>query len=285
MNNVPVIATTAMLATLKISQWSGRKFDRNATAKVTKEASADADSARVYKALVSKDALKDVKRIAGELRNEFYRRTLPWGDQGTRILPAKDYEDFTAHVLDKRSEFRQAVETFLTDFDREVGSARHRLGDLFDWDDYPARWELEMAFGISFEVMPVPTAGDFRVELSDSAANAVRAATESRIERLTADAARHVWDQLKEMLTAIRDRLKDPDARFKNALITNFLQLAGSLDKLNVTEDANLTRMYDEVSSGLLSLRDVDALRKDKATRQSAVQDVENVLDKFAGVW
>jgi hypothetical protein len=54
------IASKAMVLNLQIGLWQGYRLDKEASRKVTQDANANQDAARVNKHLVPKDALADV---------------------------------------------------------------------------------------------------------------------------------------------------------------------------------------------------------------------------------
>lgn len=280
-----VIAQTAMLASLHISQWSARRYDKGASSELNMSKHAR-DVARVNKLLVSKSSLAQVQQIASLIRTEFYRRTLPWGDNGDRILPAMDYQAWTDWYEAKRSEWESAVDHFVeVDYKNEVRDAAYRMGDLFNINDYPRPGEVRDKFSIAFHVKPVPTEDDFRVSLTDETREVLRKQVRADIERATGQAVAHLWEQIGDMLESIRDRLSDPDARFKRGLLDNFVRMVDDLDKLNIANDPELTRLRQAAESAVLQMRDPEALRKDKSARSAAADEVKGLVDQFAGMW
>ncbi len=112
-----------MLCGLRISGWSARKLDRKVTDETNHAHGAASDAGRYNKALLAKDALAAVVTAANAARTFHYARTLPWLDDGARILPAAAYADFAPafawvaeHVPDA------AAVIYLTDCDsRDYG--------------------------------------------------------------------------------------------------------------------------------------------------------------------
>ena len=284
-DNTPIIARTAMLASLHARQWSGRKFDRDASDDFNKSKGADKDAARVNKLLVSKEALKPVQQLVTQCRQEFYRVTLPWGDDGDRILPAAAYPDFAQFMDQKQDEFDRLVDTFVEDYRKEVREAAHRMGDLFNIGDYPKPSEIRNRFSMSFSVRPIPTQDDFRVNLSSDVEDAIRQQVQSDLETLTQTAMQHVWQRVGTMIEDVRDRLADPNARFKRNLLDNLVEMVEDLERLNVTGDPNLTALRNEAFKSLTLLRDPDALRKDEAVRADAAKDMQKLADQFGNLW
>lgn len=285
-DTTPIIARTAMLAALNISQWSARKFDKELTTELNVSKGARDDAARVNKLLVDSEVIKPVQKLANEVRGEFYHRTLPWGADGERIMPANIYTDWMQYFSAKQSEFNAAADHLAhTEYPAALERAKDRLGTMFNIDDYPDPADIRDKFDMGFGVRPVPTANDFRVNLSGEVGAAIRQQVRDDIERLTGQTVQHLWSQVGTMLTSIRDRLADPDARFKAALVENFTELVHDLDKLNVANDPDLDKLRNSAEKQLLALRDPEALRKDKATRQAAVAECDDLIDQFSGMW
>lgn len=284
-DSTPIIARTAMLAGLHISQWSARRYDKQASGELNASKRAQ-DVARVNKLLVNSTAIKPIQQLAGEIRQEFYRRTLPWGDNGDRVLPALAYQEWMDWFGPKRDQWFDAVNHFVeTTYKDEVRDAAYRMGDLFDINDYPRPSEVKTKFDMHFSVRPVPTQDDFRVSLTEDLDSMLREQVRHDIERLTSQTVAHLWSQVGEMLESIRERLSDPDARFRRGLLDNFVELVDDLDKLNVAGDPELDKLRDQAQTTILALRDPDALRKDKTARRAAADEVGSLVDQFSGMW
>src|ERR1700758_464437 len=152
----PTLSTRAMLCSLSISQWSASKQDREASEEIAAHHGAQPDVGRYKKLLIPKETLTEVHRIAGEARREHYFMTLPWDDNGYRVLPAAVYTEHTEKLREYSRQFMAAVEVFAA-----------RLGGLFRAEDYPTSKEILEKFGFETKVMPLRDADDFRVSLGD----------------------------------------------------------------------------------------------------------------------
>ena len=85
----PSLSTRAMLCSLSISMWSARKHDPEVSEEIATRHGAQADAGRYHKVLLPKEALAEILKIVNEARQEHYFMTLPWGDDGYRVLPAR----------------------------------------------------------------------------------------------------------------------------------------------------------------------------------------------------
>ena len=120
----PTLSSRAMLCSLSISQWSASKHDRQASEEIAAHHGAQPDVGRYNKMLIPKETLAEVRKIAGEARREHYFMTLPWDDNGYRVLPAAVYMEHTEKLRDYSRQFMTAVELFAAQFDQLVTESR-----------------------------------------------------------------------------------------------------------------------------------------------------------------
>jgi len=92
MHSIPIstgaLSSRAMLCSLSISMWSARKHDPDASQEIAVRHGAQTDAGRYHKVLLPKEALAEIQKIVSDARQEHYFITLPWDDNGYRVLPA-----------------------------------------------------------------------------------------------------------------------------------------------------------------------------------------------------
>ena len=150
----PSLSSRAMLASLSISTWSARKHDPEASEEIAMRHGAQTDAGRYNKVLLPKKALADLQKIVSEAREAHYFVTLPWDDNGYRVLPGAVYMDHAARMRALADRFNCAVNQFCQQFADLVAQARTRLGGLFRDEDYPSLDELRSKFSFATKVMP-----------------------------------------------------------------------------------------------------------------------------------
>ena len=89
----PSLSSRAMLCAPSIAQWSASKHDRQAADEI-------------------------------EARQEHYFMTLPWDDNGYRVLPAAVYMEHTEKLREYTRQFRAAVEAFVFQSFKLTGGAQ-----------------------------------------------------------------------------------------------------------------------------------------------------------------
>ena len=98
-----------MLVELQISQWTGRKKDKRASATVTTQNYADKGTAAVNKKLLGHcEELDAIHKFTANARNIHYSMTMPWSDTGMRLLPTAQY--FAYHKQMTNSKMSSTVE-------------------------------------------------------------------------------------------------------------------------------------------------------------------------------
>jgi hypothetical protein len=197
-----------MLCSLSISTWSARKHDPEASEEIAQRHGAQPDAGRYHKVLLPKAALAEVQKIVSEARQEHYFMTLPWDDNGYRVLPAAAYMDHTEKMRELSNKFTPAVEALGHQFGQLVEEARVRLGGLFRSEDYPASEELCSKFSFETKVMPLPDAGDFRVTLGDEERERIKRQITAAVEASLQVASRELWQRLYEAVSHLAERLQ-----------------------------------------------------------------------------
>jgi hypothetical protein len=89
-----MITERAMLAAVHISIWTAVKHDRRISRDVANLHGAHQGAGRYNKQLLrGADKLDELRTLAGQVRQYFYKITLPWSDEGFRLLPSNLYFD------------------------------------------------------------------------------------------------------------------------------------------------------------------------------------------------
>lgn len=280
-----LLSERAMLASVKISKWSGRKLDREITDEVNAAHGAADDAGRFNKLLVPKESLRKIEKAENAARSFHDKHTAPWADDGARILSAVGYLDYMNGMRPLREAFESAVAEFLAEYPAAKEAAKIRLNGMFRESDYPAPDDLARRFGFSVIIMPVPAGNDFRVDLSDTQADMIRADIEARVAEATANAMRHAFERVAETVGYMAKRLtaykpasgdKRAEGVFRDSLVENVRELAGLLPALNLTNDTGLAEIAERISAAL-TLHDADALRESDVLRRAVADDAARI--------
>jgi len=283
--------TTAMVVKLHISAWKGRMTDKTVT-ESTNAAHGAADGAGHYnKNLISKTKMREMVSAESAARAFHMTQTLPWKDGGERLLPAKNFQRYSKGMRDKKQEFAVAVQKFINQYPILMQDARHELGQMYNPNEYPAAADIDALFNFYTDIQPVPTAGDFRVELNQHEVTKIKKDIEKSNEEQQAKAMESIWHRLhtrvKEMAEGMKDIVDEKGVvtkrgRVYDTYVKNLAELTEILPDLNITEDENLNNMAQEIKDALTA-HTPGQLRKDAQLKNDVAATAEDIMDKMNG--
>lgn len=272
----------AMLVNLNISQWTASKKDKAVSLAVQQQHKANEKKAGWFnKRLIDPTALEPISKIEGRIREFHYKLTLPWGDNGDRILPAKVYMDYVDGLRKFRTEFDDAVDTFVNKYPLLVQEARVMLGTMYDPGDYPDISNIRHRFDLKTTFAPVPDAEDFRVNVGADEIEEIKKSITAGVADRQRAAIKECWGRVRDVVERIQERLATPDAIFRDSLIENAKSLMELLPKLNITEDPELEAVRRDVMDHLII--EPEELRRSLKTRQATANKAQEILDKMNG--
>lgn len=282
----PSVSDRAVLVNLSISQWSAAKSDKKVNREVAQAHGSEEQMGNYRKQLVAKDAVKKYSQLASDIRQEFYRITLPWGDNGDRILTSKAYFDFSAKFRKRQAELESAWDDFCYLYPQLVEDARKLLNGLHNSADYPAVSEIRGKFSIKLDVKPVPQAEDFRVQLGEEEVSRLKAQITADSAASVERAMRDVWSRMRDVIAKISERCKlydqqNPQAHpFHASTVENITDLLEIIPALNLTGDPQVEEFAQEMRQ--LTRYTPEQLKHTEYAREDIASRADEILNKMA---
>jgi len=283
---VSKLSGSALIVNLSLSVWTGRKLDKRVSEAVDQQNSTKTRAGNYHKNLLAGSGkLEEITKVSNAVRTWHYTVTQPWGDNGDRVLNMASFMDYKSRLTEYEQQFTNAVNVFLTEYDTLVAAAAFQLGDLFNRDDYPLREQVVDKFGFRYAFTPLPTAGDFRVDIGEEGLREMREHYEGVMSARVGDAMQDAWDRLHDVLSRMSERLADTDDGkrkiFRDSLVENALEVCGLLRHFNITGDVKMEAMRMELEETMRGI-DASVLRESDLTREQTKQKVDAMLDKFS---
>lgn len=283
------IDSCALLVEFNASVWTARKLDKSATDEVVISKRAGAkDAARVNKHLLAgRGELDTIQKFVGNVRTYVYENTLPWSDTGIRLLPTARFMDFNDRMGQLEEEFTKMVNEFVDVYPSLITAQAMALGDMFDRNEYPSAGEMAHKFSFRLNYMPVPKAGDFRVDVGNEAQEELQKKLAQLADERVEFAMQEARERLKSHLERMMERLKVEEVngkvvkgRIHDSLVEGGLELCDILKSLNLTGDTSLETARSKLEAVLRSV-DADDLRKHDSARVEVRTQVSEIMDKF----
>jgi hypothetical protein len=286
------LSERAMLVTLHLSAWGGMMHDKGISEEVNESYKAEKAAGRYNKRLVASQFLNGVQSAHLKARRLHRLLTLPWEDDGTRILASVGFLKYQQKMQECRRDSEEEVKKFLGTTDEYIAEAKVRLGKMFNVDDYPGANELAFKFGFDVEVKPIPESSDFRAKLSDETTKAVTKDIEKRLNQRLENAQNEIFRRIAELVKHMSERLRDyvppkdnnrSQGVIRDTVVYNIHELATEvLPVMNITEDPRIEQLRKQLLDELVE-HSPEILRADAKVRQQVITKADKILKKVEG--
>jgi len=288
--SAPSIASSAMTVELSMSIWTARKKDHKASDDVASMKSADKGVANVTKNLLGNcDELTALQKFAGNLRNLHYSMTMPWSDNGQRLVTTMQYFKYNEVMTEMIDEGWRMVDDFLNVYEWKVMDAQAKLGAMFNRDEYPTRDAIrdKFAFRLSYEQLPDGgNTGDWRLDLPHEAMQTLRTNYTDTFNLKIKGAMDDVWTRLHTNLTRLVRQLDVDEEgkgnRLYDTVFDQALSLTEMLGTCNVTGDTQMEAMKRQLEQALHQADGapltVDKIKKSPTLRENTRAKLDAAL-------
>lgn len=250
-----------MIVNLTISQWAARKYDRTATKEVEDNHQAK-EVGRFNKILMQSETLTKLGKLGNKIRLYHYENTLPWGDNGDRIIPTEKYFEYVTPIGMMKYEFMETATVFISEYAEAKENAKMRLNSLYNEADYPEPDSVLKKFDVSVKFMPVADGNDLRVNMSDEIINTIKSQITRELEQRVAIATEYMMSRLREAVGRMVETLVDKDKVFRDTLVGNIQSLCETLPLMNFNNDPKLTEAIRYCKQLIVNPEDLRTRRK-----------------------
>ncbi|MEO5344143.1 MAG: hypothetical protein H7842_12550 [Gammaproteobacteria bacterium SHHR-1] len=275
----------AVLVRLKRGSVAAYRKDQGATALVEAHVGRD-HVGNFSKHLLKHSAnFKAVQQAMYGLYKYHINHTLPWLDEGLRILKATNYLGYTQEMGELSQQVSMAVRNLQQSWPQEVSADAHRLGALFNPDDYPSADRLPELFYVDLAFLPVPDTADFRVDISEEHKRSLEQAIKDAEQSASANVLAQMLEPLQRMAEKLRVPIGADGSIFRNSLTENLLETAERMERINISDDPAIARAIASVRQlGEKAVLRTDQLRDNPTVRSDTASEVEAMLANLGGL-
>ena len=222
--------------------------------------------------------LKDIYKFALAARMAHKKLTLPWEDDGARILPVSMYNRYKVKLDDLIEDRADAVIALIDRYDA--------LGTPFKEKEC-----LHDRISMSYEFRPIPEAQHFVADLSAEETRQVQADIEAQVTAQLTSGIASLYRRLQEAVENCKQKISIEGGKktiFRNSVIDNLRGLVAIVPRLNITDDPKLNEMVDQIRRTLTELDHPDQLRVDRKefdpdVHEAVKSSMDELSDKFTG--
>ena len=272
----------AILSILNIRTYTARKLDKSVSLELNRAKHAASDASRVNKLIIPKENLRAVSRAVNALRTAHYTNTLPFS-QGAQLLPMANYETYRETISELIIDAEKAARDFVVNYPLLKQSAPRRLGDLYNYSDFPPVEVIADKFSFSLSFQPVADAGQFSdiFGISENEKYKIAAEYSKQLENSYNDSMRAVYERLYKAIQHMSEKLHDREAVFRESLTNNISELIELLPRLNINNETTLTERIKEARE--LIKYSGEQLRENPVARENTAKQADAILSKMAG--
>lgn len=269
-----------LLVSTCISIATKNKQDRAITEEVLRQHSASHDAGKFVKNLYPEEAVKPVQKQAGVIRQLVYARSLPWSQDGQRMLPCAALLDLQSELNKEVTEFNRLADESAANFDNWIATARITRNGMFNRDDYPATPEqFRRLFNVDVKFLPMPDESHVVLDMANEEIEMVKESTARQVKDAVANAQHDLFERVKAPLQAMADTLRQDGKVFRDSLIGNVKDIADVLPALNIMGDAKLTEVHGELQA--LGKSSAGACRRSRTYRKTTADKAQAILAKL----
>jgi hypothetical protein len=281
------LASSYMLATLKISRWSASKSDKELAAKIAEQHGAVEGAASASKKLMvgASEELDNVNKQLNAIRTHLYENTLPWSSdskdlKGPRIVSTSRSIELLKELGKMQKDFDRSLKGFLKVYADRRRQALTNLGKLGDTTAYPTEAEMAGLFVVNLELVPVPTVSGFGkmnvpAPLAQALAKRMVGKQQKVVDNMMGALQERVLETVTNLSTQLHKSADGEGTRMFDSLTENLKPIVGLIDSAALAKDKRLLGLKKDIEA----LSNVSIKQVKKAT-PAAKRKIADKADK-----
>lgn len=221
---------------------------------------------------------RDLTSLKGEMQKYWQRNSLPYPEDGIRLIRISKINDFVERMESYQGEIRGATLKLDQVRTEIVNEARKDLGDLFSEGDYPQTFQNEFSVQWDFPSLTPPAHLDpniYEAEMQKIRAR-ISEAGEMMEEAFMAEFAKTV-DKLVNSLNGLEDGTVK---RFHDSNVTNLTSFFENFENLNVGCSEDLENLISQAKNAVAG-KTVDELKTGSDVRKGVAETMGNIFSQL----
>lgn len=282
-NSSQTMALAEMYAAVRLSfTWWGTKraLSDAQTAEASAQFGAQSDYVAAQKRLVNtkNEFWRKVTGCRSAAREYWHSHTLPFPDQGIRLIKRTDILKFDTEMARQQANLGEAVEALSVAYDDLVLEARISLGKLFRASDYPSTIADQFSLSWDYiEVRPPNYLKDASPAIYEEAVKRV----EARFNQAVEMAEQAFIDEFGTMVHRLSDRMgPSEDGKqkvFRDSVVTNLVDFFSRFKDMNVGSSEALDELVAQ-AEGLVKGISPESLRTNPELRAQIKSQMDTVF-------
>lgn len=247
---------------------------------------ADRDIISASKRLVDRrnDLFRRLTSLRNDIRNYWCSRTLPYVEDGTRLIRRDIVERFSEEMAAYRQQLISAVEDLHNNFDQIREDAKKSQGSLYNEHDYPE--DIRKLFDVKWtfpSVDPPSYLEDLSPKLYEQEKQRIQAQftqTVLLIEQAFAAEFHQMLVHLQEKLSPAQDGQKKI---FRDSAVTNVQDFFQRFQSMSIGSNKELDNLVSQAEL-ILSNKDPKDLRTNESMQLAIQGQLKSITEQLQGM-
>jgi hypothetical protein len=250
--------------------------------------------------IVSRELFRDktspvhqYQALSSEMYQYHIRATLPFGRDGGGLLPNERYFDYTTAMTNFISRLDNLRDTIVANWtsivSNDIALRNHDLAQqgkaqTASATDYPDVSEIQDKLYVNWHPSPVPTAGNFLVELPPSMQQRFEQYEKDVITACNGELIDRMLTPLNAFINKLSKYTGEKGQRWHDSFVENLASVVDALPVLNINKNPEIDAMHKQLKELVTPLAaSSEALKEDKAVRDEVKARMEELARSMSG--
>ncbi len=225
--------------------------------------------------------LAKYQQIGNEMYAYHVKATLPFGDDGGRLIPTTAYLDYTTKMQAYLQQQKDLAIDIIGNWQQLVlADVRDRNNSLYTQgkpqnaseSDYPTASQIASKLYVKWYPEPVSTSNDFRFEVPDD----LKRALDAQLDEYVAAAGKEVYVRMLDPVSAFVEKCGkytgEKGQRWHDSFVDNLSALQTELAPLNINDDPQVSEFLKKIDDIIRPYALTPAAIKDDPVARSAMR-------------
>lgn len=265
---------------------SGRRQHADLRGELESSHQMESKTSNVRVQLIGKEYQQPITTAASQLREWFYKRTLPWTDGGVRVAPSSQYMTLMDEFAELNKRFEHAVNELLDSYDQIKADCKRRMNGAYREELFPNIYDLQTSYASELSPIQIAVPDDFRVNgLEDAVQADIKTKAWDIIGQNVQTGVDDLTSTISELLADAKDRISRAERGEKVRFGTLQAKAKACVERiktLNVTDDPVLTKAAERIEASLTKL-DADKIKSERGLRDKVVREADAIKSDLTG--
>jgi hypothetical protein len=268
----------AVMLIFTTHSWGNRK--KADTKKI--ETSAEKSFLSLSKRLIDSAEYKSILNFQSEVYNWINKNAVPsFFLRGSYLFNMAMVEEVETYLKAQSAFLKEKVKPLLAEYEQKIAEAEEKLGDQFNFSDYPNLDVLRSSFSFSWKW----TIFDIPEGLPEKIFNEEK----MKAENMWRESAEQISLCLRQAFVELikhANSMLEPNADgktkgFKNSSFDNIDEFIATFKNRNIVDDKELEKLVEQAQKILTNINDPQELKKDKAMKEIVSKNFNEITSKL----